>query len=234
MKLQIFDDYTSLCAAVADAVIRQLTGKPASVLVFPTGNTPLGLFKELVRLEQAGRADFSKAHVVVLDEYKGLEAGDPRSLTDWLKRELLLPTGVLSQHIHGFEFGPQAVEDKIKTLGGLDLVILGLGPNGHLGFNDPGSPFDSRARDVELAPASIASNAAYWGSEDRVPRQGQTLGLGTLAEARALIVMVSGAAKQGILKQTLEGPVSPDVPASLLRRLNQAALFVDRPSVDAR
>lgn len=234
MKQNIFPDYAALCAAAAGQVVQQLRHKPDSVLVFPTGNTPLGLFKRLVELKQSGQADFGRAHVVVLDEYAGLPPDDPRSLADWLKRELLSPVGLPATHIHGFENGTEALEGRIKSLGGLDLVILGLGRNGHLGFNEPGSAFDSRARKVSLAPESIASNAAYWGSEDRVPRHGYTLGIGTLIEARTSILLVSGSAKRAILAASLEGEVTPAVPASVLRTLSHAHLFADANSVQSK
>lgn len=231
MKTQIFSDYKSLCAGTADAVVEQLRREPKSVLVFPTGNTPLGLFKELVEQHRSGHVSFDRAHIVVLDEYAGLTPNDPRSLTGWLKRELTTPVNIPSSHLHGFDNGPDALEKEIVALGGLGLVVLGLGPNGHLAFNEPGSAYDSRARCIDLTPDSITSNAAYWGSEDRVPRQGLTLGLGTLSEARSLILMVSGEAKRGILEQTLNGSVSPAIPATILRQLQQSQIFADEAAV---
>jgi glucosamine-6-phosphate deaminase len=227
MKTQVFPEYESLCAGVADAVVEQLRHKPKSVLVFPTGNTPLGLFRRLVERHRSGHLRFDQAHVVILDEYAGLVANDPRSLTGWLTRELLGHINIPSARVHGFDNGPDVLEKKIKTLNGVDLAILGLGPNGHLAFNEPGSAYDSRARRIDLTPESITSNAAYWGSEDRVPRQGLTLGLGTLSEARSLILMVSGEAKRNILSSTLNDNVSPANPATMLRNLDQAHLFVD-------
>jgi glucosamine-6-phosphate deaminase len=227
LKQHVYPDYGALCIAVSDQVVRQLKRKPGSVLVFPTGNTPLGLFKKLVELKKAGSVDFSQAHIVVLDEYAGLAEGDPRSLADWLKRELLSPAGVRQSHIHGFGHGPAALEEKIASLGGLDLVVLGLGPNGHLGFNEPGSPFDSRARMVDLAHASIISNAAYWGSEDRVPKQGYTLGLGTIREAQTIILLVSGAGKNRILNAILSSKVTLQLPATVLKGSANAHLYSD-------
>ena len=231
MKTIIATDYDQLCDNVADVVIRQLAQRPGSVLVFPTGNTPLGLYRRLVAAAGAGTVDFSQARVVALDEYAGLEPGDPRSLTDWLRRGLLDPVGVPPARVHGFEAGAEALEATITALGGLDLVILGLGLNGHLGFNEPGSAFDSRTRNITLTPASLRSNAAYWGSQRRVPRHGLTLGLGTIAAARAVVLMVSGAAKRTILSRTLAGAVSPDVPASLLTTLDHAVLHVDQAAL---
>lgn len=227
MKFKVFADYKTLCAAVADEVVQQLHAKPGSVLVFPTGNTPLGLFSELVARETAGEVEFRRAHFVILDEYADLAPGDRRSLTDWLDREFLSRIGMSRSQVYDFEHSADHLERKIVSLGGLDLVILGLGPNGHLGFNEPGSPFGSRARSVSLAPATIASNAAYWGSEEQVPRVGHTLGLGTLCEARRLILMVSGQSKRNILNQVRTGEIAPDLPATVLRTISQAEIFAD-------
>ncbi|MBN9023376.1 MAG: 6-phosphogluconolactonase, partial [Rhizobiales bacterium] len=131
--------------------------------------------------------------------------------------------------------GPAAeaarMEDAIARLGGIDLAMVGLGPNGHLGFNEPGSAFDSRSRQVVLTPESIRSNAAYWGSEADVPREGLTLGLGTLQAARCLAMVVAGAGKRDILARSLEGPVGEAVPATLLRQHRNAIVFADRAAL---
>ncbi len=231
MKLQIKPDYETLCSAVADEVFAQLSCKPVSVLVFPTGNTPLGLFKVLVTAHIANRVDFGQAHFVMLDEYADLEASDHRSLSGWLRRELLDPIGIGQDRCHGFEWGMKAIEETIARLGGLDLVILGLGPNGHLGFNEPGSAFNSRARLIDLTPASIRSNSAYWGADDLVPRQGYTLGLGTIAKARSIILMVSGAGKASILRNCTAQKPHTSIPASCLQLLPQAKIYTDVAAV---
>ena len=170
---------------------------------------------------------------VTLDEYAGIRRDDPRRLFSWLKRELFDPLGIVASHIHAFD--PQAapeaeaerIERAITDAGGIDLAVLGLGPNGHLGFNEPGSAIDSRTRQVTLAVESITSNAAYWGSEAAVPHQAFTLGLGTLHEARQCLLIVSGMAKAQILARALEGPIEPDLPASLLRCHSNATVVAD-------
>ena len=140
----------------------------------------------------AARLDPSRARFVTLDEYRGIAAKDRRRLLLWLRRELLDPIGVGEDRVVAFDpeadpdAEPARVEAEIARLGGIDLAIVGLGPNGHVGFNEPGSGFDSRSRRVALAPESIRSNAAYWGSEDDVPREGFTLGLGTLTRCPAV------------------------------------------------
>ncbi|MFN0193388.1 MAG: 6-phosphogluconolactonase [Aestuariivirga sp.] len=231
MKLCTFPDYESLCDAVASEVTKQLARKPESVLVFPTGNTPLGLFKVLAGMHTRSAADFSSAHIVVLDEYADIAPDDPRSLTGWLHRELLAKIEIPASRIHDFRHGPDSIERAVSKLGGLDMVILGLGPNGHLAFNEPGSAFGSRSRRISLTLESIRSNAAYWGSENLVPSHGLTLGLGTLASARSIILMVSGETKKQILADTIHGPVSTNNPATMIRNLTHARVFADKASM---
>ncbi len=230
MKLIVADDYEGMSRDAAALVLDTLAAKPDALLVLPTGATPLGLFRAVATSGiDAGRVRFA-----TLDEYWGIAADDRRRLLSWLRRELFDPLGVGDDRIIGFrpDAEPVAeaarVEAEIAALGGIDLAVVGLGPNGHLGFNEPGSAFDSRSRQVVLTPESIRSNAAYWGSEADVPREGLTLGLGTLADARRLAMVVSGVGKREILARALDGPVGEAVPATLLRRHPDAIVFADR------
>jgi glucosamine-6-phosphate deaminase len=225
-------DYDHMSWLSADMVMAQVKAKPDSLLVLPTGNTPIGLFRELAA--RRDEADFRRTRFVTLDEYAGIANDDPRRLFSWLARELFEPLGITRDRVSTFdptavpEDEAERIEHAIADAGGIDLAVLGLGPNGHLGFNEPGSAADSRARLVELAPASIVSNAAYWGSEAAVPHQAFTLGLGTLLEARQCTLIVSGAAKAQILERALAGPIGPVVPASLLRNHPRAVVIADR------
>jgi glucosamine-6-phosphate deaminase len=239
MKVIVADDYDDLSRRAAALVCEQLARKPASLFVLPTGATPLGLFGALVAASRSRAADFSRAHFAVLDEYAGLAAGDRRSLAGWLRRELLDPLGVPASRLVAFDpcaaAAPESarVEDAIARRGGIDLAIVGLGPNGHLGFNEPGTAFDVRSGLVPLAPASITSNAAYWGSETEVPRTGFTLGLGTLLDSDRLVLIVSGAHKAGILARTLAGPATTDLPATIVHRHPRAIVLADRAAMPA-
>ena len=186
------------------------------------------------RRARAGTVDLSRARFAVLDEYAGIPPGDRRSLAAWLWRELLEPLATPASHVITFDPCAEAVaesarvEAAIAARGGIDLAILGLGPNGHLGFNEPGTPFVQRSGRVPLSPASIASNSAYWGSEADVPRTGFTLGLGTLLEAGTLALIVSGAHKAGILARTLSGPPSTELPATIVHVHPRALVLADR------
>jgi len=229
-------DYDHMSWLAADMVMAQVKAKPDSLLVLPTGNTPIGLFRELAA--RGDEVDFRRTRFVTLDEYAGIASDDPRRLTSWLAREVFEPLGITCDRVSVFNPGaaPEAegerIEHAIADAGGIDLAVLGLGPNGHLGFNEPGSAANSRARLVALAPESIVSNAAYWGSEAAVPRRAFTLGLGTLLEARQCMLIVSGVAKAQILERALAGPIGPIVPASLLRNHSRAVVIADRAALN--
>ena len=237
MRLLEAADYDDLSRQAAGIVLAQVRTKPNSLLVLPTGNTPLGLFRELVGAARSGKADFTSARFVTLDEYAGIGRDDRRRLLLWLRRELFDPIGIADEAVIALD--PMAeptaeaarVEAAITAAGGIDLAVVGLGPNGHIAFNEPGSRFDSRTRSIALTPESIRSNAAYWGSEDEVPRAGLTLGLGTLRESRRLVLIASGAAKAGILADVLDGDVSPRVPATMLRLHPDSLVIADRAAL---
>jgi glucosamine-6-phosphate deaminase len=231
-------DYAEMSSRVACFVVSQLRDKPDSLLIFPTGETPRGLFRELVSLRRKGALDSGLMRVATLDEYAGLARDDRRRLTLWLDRELLMPLGVANERVIAFEpASPDAaaecarVEREIAEAGGIDLAIVGLGPNGHVGFNEPGSPFDSRARLVSLAPESIRSNAAYWGSEAQVPPSALTLGLGTIRQSRRLVLMASGAHKADILSQVIGGSIGPEIPGTILKLHADATIVADRDAL---
>lgn len=235
MKIVTARDYADLSSRAAALVAGQIRAKPSSLLVLPTGNTPLGLFRELIGLARDG-LDVSEVRFAVLDDYAGIAPGDRRSLTAWLMRELLAPLGVGRSRLLAFDpLGEAAREGArmdaaIAAAGGLDLAVLGLGPNGHLGMNEPGTPFDQPSCHAVLTPETIRSNAVYWGSEADVPRTGFTLGLGTLGAARSLLLLVSGAHKAEILARVIAGPADVALPASLVHRHGSVTILADRPA----
>lgn len=234
MKLVVADDYDDLSRRTADLVAAQLVARPASTFVFPTGNTPRAMFRALIGRVAADRIDVSRVRFVVLDEYAGIAPDDRRSLTAWLQRELLAPLGIGDDRLLRFDAcgdppGECARMDAaIARAGGIDLAILGLGPNGHLGMNEPGTSFDQPCAFVELTPETIRSNSVYWGSEADVPRTGFTLGLATLLAARSLVLMVSGSHKADILASVLASPASIDLPATIIHRHPCSTVIADR------
>ena len=237
MKIVEVEDRDELGRQAAELVTRQMSEKPNSVVTLPAGNTPLPLFRELVAAARLNPKLFQYANFVTLDEYADIAPDDRRRLLSWLSREFFQPAGIRQQQVIAFdpsaddEVECRRIEERLEALGGLDLAVLGLGPNGHLGFNEPGSSFDSRARKVALAPESIVSNSTYWGSAADVPAHGLTLGLGTLREARRILILVSGLGKTGIVSRLLKEPISESLPASVLRLCPHGILMADRVSL---
>jgi glucosamine-6-phosphate deaminase len=235
MNLVVTKDYEQLSAAAADAVVECIRQQPDLLLVLPTGNTPLGMYRQLVQRVHGGEVSFEQARLVELDEYLGIELDDPRNLYRWLDAVFITPAGFSPDRVFRFDstaadpaHEAARIEAALEAEGGIGLLVLGLGPNGHLGFNEPGSPFDSRTRVVDLTAESIESNARYWGGADRVPCcQALTLGLGTLSGARQTVLLVNGAAKADILAETLYGPIGTDVPATLLRQFDNVTVIAD-------
>src|SRR6185503_5493416 len=234
LHLEVVDDATWLGRVAADAVSGFLDARGASTVVPATGESPLGLYAELPARSQSGRLDPSRLTVVQLDEYLGVEPDDRRSLYGWMRRSMLAPLGIGDDRVRrlpldGDATACAAFDDDLEDRGGIDLAILGLGDNGHLGFNEPPSAATSPTRAIELTPATIRANARYWGSTSDVPTRAVMLGLRPLLAADTIILLVSGARKHDIVHRALEGPVGEDVPASFLREAAaNVTVIVDR------
>ena len=227
----IVADPTALAVRAADEIALEIARKPDLSLLAATGNTPMGTYGELASRRAAGRLGVSGIgvsglRVAQLDEYLGVSDEDPRSLYRWLERSLTGPLGVRAEHLLRFHADAKDpledcrdFESRLDEWGGIDLAVLGLGPNGHLGFNEPPSLADSPTRVVDLSAESLESNAPYWGGLE-VPRRAITAGMDLILASRRVLLLVSGGHKQDILRRALLGPITPDVPASLLRHAN--------------
>jgi glucosamine-6-phosphate deaminase len=234
MQLIMEDDYEAMSRSAALLVAEILRQKPAATVVFATGNTPLGCYRELARLARQDGLDVSAVVPFQLDEYVGIPASDPRSLFGWSRHAFLEPLGLAvdrTVRLRGdwpdLEAACRAYDEAVSRAGGFDLAILGLGPNGHLGFNEPPSYASDPTRVVSLTDASLLSNAAYWG-EGRVPQRALTCGMNLLLAARQILLLVSGVHKHEILWKTLRGPVTPDVPSSYLQQHSSVIVLADQ------
>jgi glucosamine-6-phosphate deaminase len=223
MKITIVADYDAMSVRAADIVTETLTQKPDCALCLPTGNTPLGLFKVLIDRIKSGELDASRAQFFLLDEYVGIDDDDPESLTRWLKAEFLTPAGIPEQNIHELPTtatdlaeAARQYEAKIAAAGGLELAVLGIGGNGHIAYNEPGSPADSRTRVLTLTEESVEQARGYFAGRT-VPTQAISAGVATLLEARKIVLLISGDSKAGIAKAAVYGPQTADVPASFLQ-----------------
>ncbi len=235
MDLVIVEDYEALSRAGADWLAEGIRSKPDSAIVVATGDTPMGVYRELAERRSGGQLDPSQLRVFQLDAYVGLAPDDRRALFGWMRRSFIEPLGITEANVVrlagdalDLKEACRLYEATVRAAGGFDLSILGLGPNGHLGFNEPPSPPDARTRLVNLTPESIRSNARYWGSEEQVPHQALTCGMDLLLAARRSLLVVSGAHKHQILHRTLEGPQMPEVPASYLRLAPNVTVLADR------
>ncbi len=233
--IDVVDDPARLARAAADAIANVVSAAGSVTIVPATGETPVATYAELTDRHADGAFDMSGVSVVQLDEYLGIEGDDRRTLFGWMDRTVLTPLGIDARRVTRLPTDGDlpaacaAFDAALAARGGIDLAILGLGPNGHLGFNEPPSGAASATRAVALAPETIAANARYWGSEEDVPTHAVTLGLRTLLEAREILLLVSGAGKHEIVRRALEGPVGEDVPASFVREARgTVTVLVDR------
>jgi glucosamine-6-phosphate deaminase len=239
LRTVVVDDYPALSRAGAEIVAGVIAARPAAALVLATGDTPMGLYRELAERRRRGEVDTSRLRVFQLDEYRGLRADDRRSLYGWTRRAILEPWAIPDAHfvrLDGQAPSPgaacRAYDEAVRAAGGFDLAVLGLGPNGHLGFNEPPTGPSAPTRLVALTEASLQSNARYWGGRDQVPGQALTAGLALLLAARRIILVVSGEHKHAILRRTVEGPMTPEVPASFLQQAAGAVVIADRAAWD--
>ncbi len=223
-SLSVLGSYEEMSRRAADAVQETLERAPEAAITVPTGETPLGMYQELTRRADAGTIDLHEAQIFCLDEYLGTSQHDDTSLTRWLFETFLIPARIPERNIHLIpamahdpEAAAAAYEEEIAAHGGLELAVVGLGQNGHVAFNEPGSEPDSRTRAVDLTDASRSQSAAYWEGAANIPERAITMGLGTILEARTIYLIVSGSWKAEFLRRSLEEPPVRDVPGSWLQ-----------------
>jgi glucosamine-6-phosphate deaminase len=231
MRIEIFVDQQALAARAADVICDVVRGEPAALLGLPTGATPVRTYAELERRVAAGAADFSRASVYAIDEFAGATRTTPGTNGIFYRQHLNIGQHALhcpNPSAHDADESIRAFADAIRRAGGLDLCVLGIGINGHIAFNEPGSSRDSRARVVALTPASREAHSAAFGSLDAVPERGMTLGIADLLEARSILVLASGAQKASIVQRAIEGPETADVPASWLRSRADVTWLLDQ------
>jgi glucosamine-6-phosphate deaminase len=234
-RVVVVPDTDELDRAGADFVADAIAETPAASMTVATGTSPMGLYAQLAARRRSGSVETGAITVFQLDEYLGLAADDRRSLFGWMRRSFLDPLGVTEDRVvrlpldGDMDAGCAAFDRALAARGRLDLAILGLGRNGHLGFNEPPSGPETPTRVVGLLPLTLEDNARYWGEVAHVPTTAVTMGLRHLLRARRIVLVASGAGKRAVLHRALEGPVGPDVPASLLREAeSDVTVIADR------
>jgi len=234
MEVIIKPDAVAVSKEAAGIFREQLATKPESVLGLATGGTPLGLYRELVALFTAGRVDFSQCTTFNLDEYVGLGAAHGHSYASYMQEHLFTQVNIDSARAHVPDgLAPdvpqhcEAYEQAIQRAGGIDLQLLGIGGDGHIGFNEPGSALGSRTRIKTLTRQTIVDNARFFGREQDVPHHVITMGVGTIMDARHCLVLATGAHKAAAVAAMAEGPVTAMVPASALQFHRKCTLIID-------
>jgi len=222
--LRVVPDYAAMSRAAADVVAATVSRKPDAAIALPTGSTPLGMYDDLARRARTGAVDLSRAQFYGLDEYLGVTPEDPMSFTGWLLRSFIVPAGLPPAHFHPMPVTAPDVaaaaaeyDASLAAGGGLDLAVLGLGPNGHIAYNEPGSAADSPTRVVTLTARSREQASGYWDDEVPIPARAMTIGVAPLLAAKEILLIVAGAEKADVLRTALRGPMSASVPATWLR-----------------
>ena len=234
MRISVSPDPAATGAAAAELVAAAARQRPALVLGVATGSSPRPLYRALADLVREG-LDLSSAAAFALYEYIGLAPEHPESYHAVIAREVTAPLGLDRARVRvpagsaaDAPAAALAYERDIARAGGVDLQILGIGTNGHIGFNEPGSPSDSRTRVVDLAPQTVADNSRFFPDPSRpVPRQALTQGVGTILEAREIVLVATGAHKADAVARAVAGPIDAAVPASFLQRHPHVTLFLD-------
>jgi glucosamine-6-phosphate deaminase len=238
MKIYKAKDYKDMSRKAANIISAQVIMKPNCVLGLATGSTPIGTYDQLVEWYNKGDLDFSEVTTVNLDEYKGLPRTNDQSYYYFMHQHLFDRVNIDPERTNvpnGME--PDAekecgrYEELIRSLGGVDLQLLGLGHNGHIGFNEPGEAFEKETHCVDLTESTIEANKRFFASAEDVPKQAYTMGIKTIMQAKKILVVVNGEAKADIVERAFFGPVTPEVPASILQMHNDVTLVGDEAAL---
>ena len=234
MKVYIGKNYDEMSRIAANVLSAQVTMKPDCVLGLATGSTPIGTYKVLIERCAAGDLDFSQVKSINLDEYVGLSGEHDQSYRYFMNNNLFnhinidkANTNVPNGLAEDVDAECERYNNVINTLGPIDIQVLGMGHNGHIGFNEPDDHFPLETHKVDLAQSTIDANARFFASADEVPRQALTMGIKTIMQAKKVLVVVSGKDKAEIVKKAFTGPVTPQVPASILQMHSDVILVAD-------
>lgn len=234
MRIIKANDYQEMGRQAANLIGAQIINKPDCILGLATGSTPISTYEHLIKSYENGDLDFSRVTTVNLDEYKGLSPENDQSYRYFMNEHLFKSVNVRPEATHvpnGLEpDADKACNDYnqiIADCGGIDLQLLGLGLNGHIGFNEPAADFAKKTHCVDLTESTINANSRFFASMDEVPKQAYTMGIQTIMEAKKVIVIVNGKAKAEIVKEAFFGPITPNVPASILQLHKDFVLIGD-------
>ena len=238
MRIYKAKDYEDMSRKAANIISAQVIMKPDCVLGLATGSTPIGLYKQLVEWFEKGDLDFSKVQTVNLDEYKGLNRENDQSYYYFMHDNLFDHINIPEENTHlpnGMEMDSEKecarYTKLIQSMGGVDLQLLGIGHNGHIGFNEPSESFDKDVHCVNLTQSTIEANKRFFASADDVPKQAYTMGIKTIMQAKKILIVANGEGKADIVRDAFFGPITPQVPASVLQLHNDVTLVADEAAL---
>lgn len=235
MKIIKVDNYNEMSRKAANILASQITLKSNSVLGLATGDTPLGMYKELVKLYNKQELDFAEVKTFNLDEYYGLPIKNSQSYYYFMMNNLFNHINVPPENINIPNGNTENVdkecltyENKITEAGGIDIQVLGIGVNGHIGFNEPDVNFEAKTHLVTLDQRTIESNSRFFKNKDEVPTKAISMGIGTIMSSKKIILLACGDSKADIISKTIKGKITPEVPASILQLHQDVTIIVDK------
>lgn len=238
MRIYRAKDYEEMSRRAAGIVSAQIIMKPDCVLGLATGSTPVGLYKQLIEWYRNGDLDFSGVRTVNLDEYKGISRENDQSYYYFMHQNLFDHVNIPVGNTHlpdGMEPDSEKecrrYEELIRSMGSVDLQLLGIGHNGHIGFNEPSDVFDKQVHCVNLTQSTIEANKRFFASAEDVPKQAYTMGIQTIMRSKKILIMANGKGKADIVRDSFFGPITPKVPASVLQLHNDVTLVADEAAL---
>ena len=238
MRIYKAKDYEEMSRKAAGIVSAQIIMKPDCVLGLATGSTPVGLYKQLIEWYRNGDLDFSGVRTVNLDEYKGISRENDQSYYYFMHQNLFDHVNIPAGNTHlpdGMEPDSEKecrrYEELIQSMGSVDLQLLGIGHNGHIGFNEPADAFDKLVHCVNLTQSTIEANKRFFASAEEVPRQAYTMGIQTIMRSKKILIIANGEGKADIVRDAFFGPITPKVPASVLQLHNDVTLVADEAAL---
>ncbi|MCR5754218.1 MAG: glucosamine-6-phosphate deaminase [Acetatifactor sp.] len=240
MKIIKAKDYEDMSRKAANIISAQVIIKPNAVLGLATGSTPIGVYEQLIKWYQKGDLDFAEVCTINLDEYRGLKHSDNQSYWYFMQEHFWRHININPENVHvpdGSNLDPvkacKEYDEIIKHSGGIDLQLLGIGDDGHIGFNEPGEAFELETHCVDLTYTTIKANARFFAREEDVPKQAYTMGIKSIMQAKKILMVANGAGKADIVRRAFYGPVTPEVPASILQMHPDFTLVLDEAAAAA-
>ena len=234
MRIIVVDNYEEMSKKAAMMIASQVMLKPNSVLGLATGDTPLGMYKELIQLFNKNEVDFKEVTTFNLDEYYGINRENPQSYYNYMMVNLFDNININKKNINvpdgtalDVDAACSAYEDKIKEAGGIDMQVLGIGGNGHIGFNEPDVNFEAATHLVNLDEQTIEANSRFFDSVEDVPIKAISMGIKTIMNSKKIILLANGISKAGSIERALKGKISPNIPASILQLHNDVTIILD-------